>query len=260
MKKMQTLLAVVLGTVVGWLTDWLLFRRTLESETGTLRNELKIAQGQAKDMERKAEAHSAEITTLREKLTAAQASDDVTTMKSELNAANKEVASLKRDLKYAARKVTLLQQELDAKSTELEDLRTQLDVAQTDVQDVTMDNTLLIEVADVEDIAIEMPHTDVVMEEASTSAAHVTGEPEDLERIEGIGPKTKQVLLENGVLTFAHLASGTPEELAALLKEGGFKGVAHTQTWPEQAALASEGRWDELKRLQDTLVAGRRPS
>ena len=30
-----------------------------------------------------------------------------------------------------------------------------------------------------------------------------------------------------------------------------------TDSWPEQAQLASDGKWDELKELQDKLDGGR---
>jgi large subunit ribosomal protein L21 len=29
-----------------------------------------------------------------------------------------------------------------------------------------------------------------------------------------------------------------------------------TETWPQQAALAADGKWDELKELQDKLDGG----
>jgi hypothetical protein len=37
----------------------------------------------------------------------------------------------------------------------------------------------------------------------------------------------------------------------------GFR-IADPASWPEQAALAADGRWAELRALQDRLVAGRR--
>jgi hypothetical protein len=34
--------------------------------------------------------------------------------------------------------------------------------------------------------------------------------------------------------------------------------IADPSSWPERAALAADGRWAELRALQDRLVAGRR--
>ncbi|MGC9335822.1 MAG: DUF4332 domain-containing protein, partial [Anaerolineae bacterium] len=48
----------------------------------------------------------------------------------------------------------------------------------------------------------------------------VVREPQDLTRIEGIGPKISQVLQGAGILTFEDLAERKPEELVQILREG----------------------------------------
>ncbi len=83
-------------------------------------------------------------------------------------------------------------------------------------------------------------------------------EPDDLTRIKGIGPKVQEVLNDAGIETFAQLAAKTPEELKAILDVFGRIYVAMDKTsWPEQAALAAEGKWEEFATLQDELVSGR---
>jgi len=89
--------------------------------------------------------------------------------------------------------------------------------------------------------------------QASASAAQ-----DDLKRIEGIGPVMERVLNEAGITTFADLAARTPEELQAILDAAGVRRITSPETWPEQAKLAAEGRWEELAALQDTLKGGRR--
>jgi large subunit ribosomal protein L21 len=80
---------------------------------------------------------------------------------------------------------------------------------------------------------------------------------DDIELVEGIGPKIATVLADNGITTFAQLADAQPEALAAMLKaSGGRFGLAHTDTWPQQAALLRDGKMDEFKRLTDELVGG----
>jgi len=83
--------------------------------------------------------------------------------------------------------------------------------------------------------------------------------PDDLKLIEGIGPKISQLLMDNGILTFAQLAATSIERLQAILEEAGpnFQ-LANPDTWPEQAKLAAAGAWDELQTLQDRLIGGRR--
>ncbi len=79
---------------------------------------------------------------------------------------------------------------------------------------------------------------------------------DDLEIIEGIGPKIASVLREAGITSFVRLAQAKPDELREVLKAAGVR-VASTETWPEQARLASEGRWEELRAYQDRLKGGR---
>lgn len=81
---------------------------------------------------------------------------------------------------------------------------------------------------------------------------------DDLKKIEGVGPKIATVLAEAGLDTFAKVAASTPEAIREILDaaEGNFK--AHDpKTWTEQAKLAAEDKWDELKKWQDELNGGK---
>ncbi len=81
---------------------------------------------------------------------------------------------------------------------------------------------------------------------------------DDLTKVEGIGPKVTEIFKENGIQTFADLAKKTPEELKEILTpHGGRYAGMTTDTWPKQAVLAAEGKWDELKKWQDELNGGK---
>ena len=82
-------------------------------------------------------------------------------------------------------------------------------------------------------------------------------EADDLKKIEGAGPKAAEALVNAGYETFAKVAKAKPEELSAVLSEASSR-LAHlvTDTWPKQAKLAADGKWDELKALQDKLDGG----
>lgn len=82
-------------------------------------------------------------------------------------------------------------------------------------------------------------------------------EPDDLTRIEGIGPKIAALLIQRGIGTYQALAGTDPDRLRALLRAAELY-MADPATWPEQAALAAAGRWDELNALQLKLAGGRR--
>lgn len=95
-----------------------------------------------------------------------------------------------------------------------------------------------------------------VVEEVKEEAA--PAKPDDLRKIEGIGPKIAEVLTNGGIVTYADLGNSTPEKIREILDaaEGNF--AAHDPgTWPKQGKMAAEGNWDELKKWQDELDGGK---
>jgi predicted flap endonuclease-1-like 5' DNA nuclease len=81
---------------------------------------------------------------------------------------------------------------------------------------------------------------------------------DDLELIEGIGPKIAEELKAAGIRTFKQLAATSVAELQKILKAGGTKYARNDpSSWPKQAQLIIEGKKAELKALQDSLRAGR---
>jgi len=83
-------------------------------------------------------------------------------------------------------------------------------------------------------------------------------EPDNLTKIKGIGPKVQGLLNDAGIKAFAQLSAKTGEELDSILEASGPIYTAMDKTsWPRQAALAAEGKWEELETLQDELDGGR---
>lgn len=91
---------------------------------------------------------------------------------------------------------------------------------------------------------------------ASLAGFSVKGD-DDIIIIEGIGPKIAGLFKENGISTFAQVSQLSVPEMSAILNKGGarFK-LANPGSWAQQAKLAYENRWSELKTLQDELYAG----
>jgi len=87
------------------------------------------------------------------------------------------------------------------------------------------------------------------------AAKKATAKPDDLKKVEGIGPKISATLIEAGITTFAQLAKTKPEEISEII--AGVRGNHVTGTWPAQAQLAADGKWDELKKWQDELDGGK---
>ncbi len=92
----------------------------------------------------------------------------------------------------------------------------------------------------------------------SSTNADAKLESDDLKIVEGIGPKIAELLIDKGIITFAQLATTTQETLNEILTEaGGIYASKDCSTWPKQAQLASEGKFDELKVWQDELNGGK---
>ncbi|MDP5119975.1 MAG: hypothetical protein NWQ46_00140 [Spirosomaceae bacterium] len=81
---------------------------------------------------------------------------------------------------------------------------------------------------------------------------------DDLKIVEGIGPKIEKLFHEASIYTFADLSKIEIPEIKKILERAGSRYLMHDPTtWPKQAALAMEGRWDELKKWQSELDKGR---
>jgi predicted flap endonuclease-1-like 5' DNA nuclease len=81
---------------------------------------------------------------------------------------------------------------------------------------------------------------------------------DDLQVIEGIGPKIQEILNNNGVYTWRELAQTPENNLSAMLDRAGKQFSMHDpKSWPKQAHMADTSQWNELKKYQEFLHAGR---
>jgi large subunit ribosomal protein L27 len=83
------------------------------------------------------------------------------------------------------------------------------------------------------------------------------GRLDDLKIIEGVGPKLESILKESGITDLQMMSESDPERLREILESAGsrFK-MFNPSTWPKQAKLAAEGKWDELQAYKDQLEGG----
>jgi predicted flap endonuclease-1-like 5' DNA nuclease len=84
-------------------------------------------------------------------------------------------------------------------------------------------------------------------------------EPADnLQRVEGIGPKTANVLVASGIRTYKQLADCDQATLGATLRGAGLRFTPSMSTWSTQAELLANGDEAGFAALTDQLVAGRK--
>ncbi len=76
----------------------------------------------------------------------------------------------------------------------------------------------------------------------------------DLKVVEGIGPKIEQLLKNAGITNWKELANVNIFDLKSILAGAGDRyRLANPESWPQQAALAENGSWKELKKYQNGL-------
>lgn len=80
---------------------------------------------------------------------------------------------------------------------------------------------------------------------------------DDLKIVDGIGPKIERLLKDAGISSFAILARSETNRIKNILENGGGRfRLADPSTWPKQAQMAADGKWDQLKEYKDSLKVG----
>jgi len=157
-----------------------------------------------------------------------------------------EIASLKASIRKLEEEKQALQS--DVRRLEGEKQTLQADVRRMDDEIATLKLTieklekearLLAEKVPLK--AAEIPHAKIVAD--------------DLTVVIGIGPKIARLLMDHGITTWKALSETSPAAITEiLLHDGGERYRIHNpETWPHQALLLHEGRWDELKDLQGRI-------
>ncbi len=81
---------------------------------------------------------------------------------------------------------------------------------------------------------------------------------DNLTRVEGIGKKIEALLYKNKIYSFKQLSKTTIKSLKEMLDAAGSKYAMHNpSTWPKQAKLAAEAKWEDLELLQKHLKGGK---
>ncbi len=81
---------------------------------------------------------------------------------------------------------------------------------------------------------------------------------DDLKIVEGIGPKIEGLFNNFDIKTWKALSEASQEKCQEVLDSGGERYRIHNPgTWPAQAKLAYEGKWEELVKWQDELDGGK---
>jgi predicted flap endonuclease-1-like 5' DNA nuclease len=95
------------------------------------------------------------------------------------------------------------------------------------------------------------------VQESEVAEPEVAERDDELERVEGIGPKMAGALRQAGIRSYAQLAAADETALRAALESAGLKFAPSLTTWSRQARLLADGDEEGFADLVRRLVAGR---
>jgi large subunit ribosomal protein L21 len=85
----------------------------------------------------------------------------------------------------------------------------------------------------------------------------VAKKADDLKKVEGIGPKIASIFSEAGIDSFKKLAQTDVAKLKEILEAAGSQYANKVpDSWPAQAQMAADGKWDELAKWQEDVKGG----
>jgi predicted flap endonuclease-1-like 5' DNA nuclease len=255
---------------------------TPHTEVEQFEQRLLLLQDEKNKLDGMSRAQTAEIANLKEKLEAQQKNNSklfeeatvssgtaltqTTALQSDLKAAKAEI-SVWTDKNAALQKQNdALTAEIAAKNAELEEQKAALADALS-AQNTEITGDALADDEGTEGVASRSltGETDALvsgrnlvvteLEEAdSIELDQKFGASENLQAIEGIGPKIDAVLKNTDITNWEKLSMTTPERLRVILDNAGkqYQSIDPT-SWPEQARLLVHGEFSKLKKYQESV-------
>ena len=146
--------------------------------------------------------------------------------------------------------------DISAYDLRIEELKTQIEASENEKSKLEKEYKKLKKKYD--DTTIVPLVKEVPKKKPKKPTAPKTVKEDNLTKIEGIGPKIQGLLKDSGIRTWKQLSKTPTPKLRKILNDAGSRFKMHNpSTWAEQALMAAEGRWDDLKKWQDELDGGR---
>jgi len=234
------LFVLLVAALLGFLIGWLLGKGRSRKQIATLEEEIEGLKARIRKLEDEKNGLNAQLRLL----------DD------EKNRLEAGLGILENEKNSLLAKITDQEEDEQALRGEARKLDGEIDNLQLTV------GSLEKELADLRTQLINAPKAGEVHGIADVPAAPVLPEflpenirPDDLEVVIGIGPKIARLLMNRGITTWKALSETAPNYLEAILREDGgerFR-IHNPASWPHQAQLLHEGRWDELRELREKL-------
>lgn len=156
-----------------------------------------------------------------------------------------KITRLEADLEACIKRKTSLKNDLDTCLTSKATFQRELDTTKTSLANALASTTTVAPL--------------IAFDAAGAKAVFGKKVKEnDLTVVEGIGPKIQGLFHDHDVKTWKALSECSVEKCQEVLISGGDRFKMHKPTtWPKQALLAYEGKWQELLDWQDQLDGGK---
>ncbi len=198
-----------------------------------------------------------------------QRDDHIEELEGTVKTRDNKIKSLNKSLKEHEATLEALNTDLSQRDTTIQDLEEQVrerdehvDAANADIAEIRRQNQETMDRAvGAEGRANELQKLTQEREQEITALkAKERAMQDDFSHLDGVGPKISATLRSAGVKTFAKLAAKEVDDIKEILvaKNPSLLRLSDPTTWPEQAGMAAEGRWETLKALQEGLKERRR--
>lgn len=272
----QLLVQLIIAFLLGLLVGWLLWARTLRKRTQLYVRETRGLRGEIEGFRANTSAsdgHVAAPAAAQKDASAAKqhhdvemdkAQADVTALRGQVESLTTEQASLAS----AHKNLTDAHAKLSDSYTGLQDSHTTLSDAHTALG--TDHAALVGELAALKASPPPPAATKAVVEKAAAVKAVAVkavavkavtpkpARPDDLKRVEGVGPKMQQALRAVGIETFAQLASTPQGELQSAIDAAKLMSLS-VGTWAKQARFLADGDEAGFVAYIEQLVGGVEP-
>jgi predicted flap endonuclease-1-like 5' DNA nuclease len=198
-----------------------------------------------------------------------QRDDQIEELEGAVETRDSEIVSLNKSLKEHGATLEALNADLSQRDTAIQGLEEQVrerdeyvDAANADIAELRRQNQETMDRAVGAEARVSelLKLTQEREREITALKAKERVMQDDFTHLDGVGPRISATLRSAGVKTFAKLAAKEVDDLREILvaENPSLLRLSDPATWPEQAGMAAEGRWENLKALQEGLRERRR--
>lgn len=218
------LLGALGAFLLGWLLHWLLFGRTNKTLIDQLQSDNKTLEAAKLEME-----------------------SEVGGLKYQIEEAKEETSKVKSDM-YK------IESDLMVMTGRYERLKRSLESGEITSKDTGSTGDVGTSASNTTDAVVSTGAPDGA---TSVLPYGKIFETDNLQIIEGVGPKIEGLLKNAGLTNWKEIADASLKDIQMVLDDAGPRYRIHDpKSWAEQARLAHEGKWEELVKYQKFLDGG----